>query len=148
MISRPSERVAAALVVVLAGGSFIAIRGVADHLTGNQPATGAVLATTFVALLFLPLYIHTERLVDWLLSGARPTPYSVLADLTALSRVASADTPDLAGVAEAIGRGLGARTCWLTVIRPGLRDRTYTWVAGNVAAAPVLRDSALRDSAL
>ncbi len=142
MISQPSERVAAALAVVLAGGAFVVVRAVADHLTRNQPTTGAVLATVVVALLFLPLYTHTERLVDRMLYGTRPTPYTVLAGLTALSHVTSTDTPDLAGVAEAIGRGLGARTCWLTVVRPGLRDRTYAWVDGNVAAAPVLPDSA------
>ncbi len=142
MISQPSERIAAAVVVLLAGGAFVVVRAVADRMTGNQPALGAVLATALVALLFLPLYTHAEQLVDRLLYGTRPTPYNVLADLTALSRITSTDTPDLAGVAEAIGRGLGARTCALTVIRPGLRDRTYAWVDGNVAASPGLPDAA------
>jgi signal transduction histidine kinase len=55
----------------------------------------------------------------------------VLAGITAFSRVSAADAPDLARVAEAVGRGLGATTCRLTVTRPGLRDRSYTWTEGH-----------------
>ena len=40
---------------------------------------------------------------------------------------ASATAPDLSRVAEAVARGLGSGVCRLTVRRPGLRDRTYTW---------------------
>ncbi|MGB9280777.1 MAG: ATP-binding protein [Pseudonocardiaceae bacterium] len=118
----------ATLVVVLAVGVFVVVRAVVGRLTGGQPVTAAVLATGCVALLFLPLYLHVQRLVDRLLYGRRSTPYSVLADLTARSQATSTDTPDLAGVAEAIARGLGAHSCRLTIIRPGLQDRTYAWV--------------------
>jgi signal transduction histidine kinase len=129
-----SRGLAATLVVVLAGGTFVVVRAVAGRLTDSQPATAAVVATVLVALLFLPLYTHAERLVDRLLYGSRPTPYSVLADLTARSHITSTETPDLAGVTEAIARGLGASSCRLTVIRPGMQDRTYAWVDGDVAA--------------
>ncbi|MGH3781520.1 MAG: sensor histidine kinase [Pseudonocardiaceae bacterium] len=142
MISQPAERIAATLVVVLAGGTFVVARTVADRLTGNQPATGAMLATVLIALLFLPLYVHTRRLAGRLLYGSRSTPSSVLADVAARSYVTPADAPDLAAVAEAIGSGLGARTCQLTLIRPGLRDRAYTWVDSNVAATLTHPDSA------
>ena len=128
-----SRGLASTLVVVLAGGAFVVVRAVAVRLT-DQPAIAAVLATVLVALLFLPLYVQAERLVDRLLYGSRPTPYSVLADLTSRSHIASAETPDLAGVAEAIARGLGASSCRLTVIRSGMQDRTYAWVDGDVAA--------------
>ena len=73
-------------------------------------------------------------LVDRLRYGRRPAPYSVLADITALSRSTPADAPNLARVAEAIGRGLGASSCRLTVLHPGLQDRTYVWTDGAAAA--------------
>ncbi|MGA9311389.1 MAG: ATP-binding protein [Pseudonocardiaceae bacterium] len=129
-----SRGLATTLVVVLMGGTFVVVRDVAVRLTDGQPSTAAVLATALVALLFLPLYTHAERLVDRLLYGSRPTPYSVLADLTSRSQITAIETPDLAGVAEAIARGLGASTCRLTVIHPGMQDRTYSWVDGDVAA--------------
>ena len=128
-----SRGLAATVVAVLAGGVFVVVRAVADQLTDLQPT---VLATVCVALVFLPLYTHTEHVVDRLLYGSRPTPYSVLADLTSLSRSASADAPDLAGVPEAVAHGLGANSCQLTVIRPGLQDRTYAWVSGDDALDP------------
>jgi signal transduction histidine kinase len=129
-----SRGLATTLVVVLVGGTFVVVRALSVRLTGSQPAIPAVLATVVIALLFLPLYVQAERLVDRLLYGSRPTPYSVLADLTSRSHITSAETPDLAGVAEAIARGLGASSCRLTVIRPGMQDRTYAWVDGDVAA--------------
>lgn len=76
-----------------------------------------------------------HRLVDRLLYGRRPTPYHVLADITALSRATPADAPNLTRVAEAIGRGVGARSCRLTVLHPGLQDRTYVWTDSAAAAA-------------
>jgi signal transduction histidine kinase len=129
-----SRGLATTLVVVLVGGTFVVVRDVAVRLTDSQPATADILATVLVALLFLPLYTHAERLVDRLLYGSRPTPYSVLADLTSRSHITATKTPDLAGVAEAVARGLGASSCRLTVIRPGMQDRTYAWVDGDVAA--------------
>jgi signal transduction histidine kinase len=127
-----SRGLAATVVIVLAGGGFVVVRAVADQLTDIRPIA---LATVAVAVFFLPLYTHAERIVDRLLYGSRPTPYSVLADLTALSHSTSADATDLAGVSEAIARGLGASSCRLTVVRPGLQDRTYAWVNGEIAAS-------------
>ncbi|MGH3866640.1 MAG: sensor histidine kinase [Pseudonocardiaceae bacterium] len=138
----------AALMIVLGGGGYLVAAAAAARLTGNEMAA-ATAATTLVALLFLPLYIHLQQLVDWLLYGRRPTPYRVLADVTPApstsalatpapstsTRATSADAPDLARVAEAIGRGLGARSCRLTVVHTGLRDRTYVWINGTAAAA-------------
>ncbi len=118
---------AATLVVVLVGCGYLIVRAVAGRWTGSQTATAAVLATAFAALLFLPVYVFAERLVDRLLRGSRTTLDSVLADITERSRSTSTDAPNLAGVAEAIARGLGASSCRLTVIYPGLRDRTYAW---------------------
>jgi len=134
---------AATLVIVLGGCGYVVIRAAAARLTGSETAAAAA-ATTLVALLFLPLYVHVPRLVDRLLHGRRPTPYHLLADITALSRAPSArsasapsrsaDAPNLAPVAEAIGRGLGASSCRLTVLHPGLQDRTYVWTDGAAAA--------------
>jgi signal transduction histidine kinase len=128
-----SRSLAATLVIVFAGCGYVVTRAVTARLTGSETAAVTV-ASALVALLLLPLYGQLQRLVDQLLYGRRPTPYRVLADITALSRSAPADTPDLAGVAEAIGRGLGASSCRLTVRHTGLRDRTYEWSAGTAAA--------------
>lgn len=128
-----SRSLAAVLVIVLGGCGYVVVRAVAARATGNETAAAAA-ASALVALLLLPLYGHLQRLVDRLLYGERPTPYSVLADITALSRSASADAPNLARVAEAIGRGLGASSCRLTVMHAGLRDRTYDWTDGTAAA--------------
>jgi signal transduction histidine kinase len=120
------------LVVALVGGGFVVVEAIAvvsieaDILGGFVLV--AVLATALEALLFLPVHVRAERLVDRLLYGTRPTPYSVLAGLAALSRLTGRDAPDLARVAEAIARSLGATSCRLTVVRPGLPDRSYSWI--------------------
>jgi signal transduction histidine kinase len=126
---------AATLVVALVGGEFAVVEAVAGVIAGIMVSAGflggvvvvAVLATALEALSFLPVHVRAERLVDRLLYGTRPTPYNVLAGITELSRSTPRDGPDLARVAEAVARGLGATMCRLTVIRPGLRDRTYSW---------------------
>jgi signal transduction histidine kinase len=120
------------LVVALVGGGFVVVEGmlVASIISGilGGFVLVTVLATALEALLFLPVHVRAERLVDRLLYGTRPTPYSVLADLAALSRLTGRDAPDLARVAEAIAGSLGATSCRLTVVRPGLSDRSYSWI--------------------
>ncbi|NMH95059.1 histidine kinase, partial [Pseudonocardia bannensis] len=134
-----SRGLAAALVVALAGGGYVLVEALAGFLIDTESAGGAfavaALTTVLAALVFLTLQVRAERVVDRLLYGTRPTPYSVLAGIAELSHSTATDEPDLAGVAEAVGRGLGAGTCRLTVFRPGLRDRTYTWVASGPGAA-------------
>ncbi|MGY1590816.1 ATP-binding protein [Geodermatophilus sp. SYSU D00708] len=124
------------LVVVLVTAAigclfvFIDLRWARFVLGWSQasPALTRAVAVGLCALAFLPVFVLTERAVDRLLYGSRPAPYGVLADVAALPRGATGGVPDLAGVAEAVGRGLGATTCRLTVHRPGLRDRSYQWV--------------------
>jgi signal transduction histidine kinase len=127
-----SHGLASMIVIVLVGGGFVAVRALALALSETHPVddtlSANVLATVFAALVFLPTYVGSETLVERLLYGRRPTPHRVLADVTALSQTTSTGGPDLARVAEAIGRDLGAHICRLNVLRPGLRDRTYTWV--------------------
>jgi signal transduction histidine kinase len=124
------------VVVVLVTASIGCLYAIVDILVGKlkygagfapPPVTTAV-AVTVSALVFLPVFLLTERAADRLLYGTRPTPYRVLAELAALPRATTGGVPDLAGVAEAVGQGLGATTCRLTVYRPGLRDRSYRWV--------------------
>ena len=92
-----------------------------------------------VALAFLPLYVRAERVVDRLLYGTRPTPYSVLAGIAALSRgTTHRRARTWPGWPRRSGRGLGATACRLTVLRPGLRDRVYTWTRPGVGAEPVV----------
>ncbi|SDL85888.1 Histidine kinase [Geodermatophilus siccatus] len=124
------------VVVVLVTASIGCLYVVVDFLSarfvfGGKPAPPHFVvgtAVTVSALAFLPVFLLTERAADRLLYGTRPTPYSVLAELAALPRATTGGVPDLAGVAEAVGQGLGATTCRLTVHRPGLRDRDYRWV--------------------
>jgi signal transduction histidine kinase len=128
---------AATLVVALIGGTFVVVEAIAGVIIAVLVSAGilsgvlivTVLATALEALLFITVHDHAERLVDRLLYGTRPTPYSVLAEIAALSRSAPREGPDLARVAEAIARGIGATTCRLTVVRPGMRDRSYSWAA-------------------
>ncbi|MGI8814222.1 MAG: sensor histidine kinase [Pseudonocardia sp.] len=127
-----SRGLASVLVVVLVSGGWVIVRAAVDRLYGPLTAWAAILATVVFAVAFLPLYLRVERLVERLLYGSRPTPYRVLADVAALSG-SQAGGPNLAAVAQAIGRALGAGSCQLTVLRPGLRDRTYGWDAESGA---------------
>ncbi|HVL86017.1 MAG TPA: ATP-binding protein, partial [Pseudonocardia sp.] len=124
-----SRGLAVALVAGLVGGGFVTLRALLAAALDPRPA--AALAAAVAALGFLPLYVRAEWAVDRLLYGTRPTPYRALAEVAALSRGAPGDRLDLARVAEAVGRGLGATTCRMTVVRPGLRDRTYTWTEAD-----------------
>jgi signal transduction histidine kinase len=129
----------AALVAAIIGGGYLVVQTVVVTLTTDRetyttlPATAVAIALS--ALAFQPVYARAEQLVDRVLYGTRPAPYSVLAEITALSRATAADAPDLARVAEAVGRGLGATRCRLTVFRPGLRDRSYTWAERGAPAS-------------
>ncbi|NMI01724.1 ATP-binding protein [Pseudonocardia acidicola] len=128
-----SRGLVAVLTVALLGGGFVIVRALAPTDSDNRHGVllATILATVVVALAFLPLRDRIEPLVDRLLHGVRPTPYSVLAGITAMSRSTPGDAPDLARIAEAVGRGLGATACRLTVVRPGLRDRTYAWAGSG-----------------
>jgi signal transduction histidine kinase len=105
------------LVTVLVGGLFVVL----------HTAFPAPVAAVPVALLLRPVHVRVERWVNRLLYGRRPTPYSVLAGIGMVARTSPADAPDLARVAEVVGRGLGAHVCRLSVRRPGLPERTYAW---------------------
>ncbi|CAA9441144.1 MAG: Two-component system sensor histidine kinase, partial [uncultured Pseudonocardia sp.] len=120
-----SRGLATVLVVVGVGGGFVVLRTLAGGAL--PPWLAGTVATVAAGLAFGPLFVRAERIVDRLLYGARPTPYSALADIAVLTRSTATGAPDLARVAEAVARVLGAQTCRLTVLRPGLRDRTYTW---------------------
>ena len=95
-------------VVVAVGGGYWLTLAAVSFLPGLAGGGAAVVAAVLTGLCFLPLYGRIERLVDRLLYGSRAMPYSVLAKVAALSRYSSTDGPNLAGVAEAIGRALGA----------------------------------------
>ncbi|GAA3108563.1 hypothetical protein GCM10010464_84310 [Pseudonocardia yunnanensis] len=141
-----SRGLAAALVTAVIGGGYVVVRTLIQEAIGDPaaPFTAATIAVLPAALAFLPVYVRVERVVDRMLFGARPTPYSVLAGIAALSRAGATDAPDLERVAEAVGRGVGAITCRLTVVRPGLNDRAYTWVAPGAQASDELAEVAVR----
>ncbi|MEU4236195.1 histidine kinase [Actinoplanes sp. NPDC026619] len=116
------------LVTALLGGPFFVLLSLA----------GVLPAAITAALLLTFAYRFVERWVDHLLHGRRPTPYSVLAGIGAMSQVDRADAPDLARIAEAVGRGLGTRVCRLTVHRADRPDRTYAWPDGGAGETDVL----------
>ncbi|WP_433502230.1 ATP-binding protein [Pseudonocardia halophobica] len=126
--ARFSRVLAAVLAVALVGGGVVVFEA-AGWLIGFGPLWSSLGASLLAAVAFLPVYRAVEGLTDRLLYGRRPTPYSALAEVAALSRTAASDAPDLARVAEAVGRALGSSRCRLTVVRPGLRDRTYEWAS-------------------
>ncbi|GIM90024.1 sensor histidine kinase [Paractinoplanes toevensis] len=106
-----------ALVTVLMGGLFVVL-----HTVVSAPV-----AAVPVAVLLRPVHVRVERRLNRLLYGRRPTPYSVLARIGAMTRTSPLDATDLTRVTEAVGRGLGAHVCRLSVVRPGLSERTYAW---------------------
>ncbi|MEJ2888963.1 ATP-binding protein [Actinomycetospora aeridis] len=120
---------ALAVLVVLAGGTVAVVEAALAGFLGGTAAV--VIAVLVGAALFPVLSERIERTVDQLLYGRRPTPYSALAGIVALAGPDEEEGPDVAAIAEAVGVGLGARWCRLTVTRPGLRDRTYRWAAGG-----------------
>ncbi|MGY1823245.1 sensor histidine kinase [Geodermatophilus sp. SYSU D00079] len=113
-----------ALVTVAVGGVHLLVQLVADRLAGATAA--AVAAPAAAAAVALPAYAAARRVTGRRAGADRPAGYQVLAQLAALPRP-TRDVPDLARVAEAVGSGLGAGVCVLTVRRPGLRDRVHTW---------------------
>ena len=139
-----SRGLAVGLTTALVGGGYCVVRSTTSLLVEDGALAPVVLATVLAAVTLRPAYVRAERWTDQLLFGTRPTPYSVLAGVTALSRVTATDAPNLARVAEAVGRGLGAATCRLTVTRPGLRDRSYTWAEGKEHGPDELVEVAVR----
>jgi signal transduction histidine kinase len=123
---RFSRGVVVVLVTALVGSLYVVVNALVSEYAGALVTEGVSVAVS--ALAFLPAFLMTSRAADRLLYGTRPAPYGVLAELAALPRAATGGVPDLADVAEAVGQGLGATTCRLTVHRPGLRDRSYCWV--------------------
>lgn len=133
---------AVALVAAVAGGLYILLRTLLEPTVGAVPA--AAVATVVAAGALLPGYALAERAADRLLYGLRPAPYNVLAGLIAFSPATARDVPDLAGLAEAVGQGLGATTCRLTVRRPGLRDRSYSWTRPGQPPGEALQEFPVR----
>jgi signal transduction histidine kinase len=130
------------LVTALVGGLFVVLHTVVP----------APVAAVPVALLLRPVHVRVERRLNRLLYGRRPTPFSVLAGIGSEARTSPADAPDLARVAEAVGRGLGAHLCRLSVRRPGLPERMYAWTrpgAGEdetLSTQPIIRGGELLGS--
>ncbi|HYX93546.1 MAG TPA: ATP-binding protein [Geodermatophilus sp.] len=115
----------AALVTAGVGAVHLAVGTGAGRLAG--PTAAAVAAPLVAAAAALPAYAWARRLTARLDGAPRPTGGRVLAALAALPRPASRGVPDLADVVAAVGQGLGAGVCTLTVRRPGLRDRVAAW---------------------
>ncbi|MGK5112755.1 sensor histidine kinase [Geodermatophilus sp. CPCC 205506] len=118
-----------ALVTVAIGGAYLLVELVAGRVAG--PAGTAATATAVAAVIALPAYEGARRVTGSRTDDDRPAGYQVLAQLAALPRP-TRDVPDLARVVEAVGLGLGADVCSLTVRRPGLRDRVHTWTRPGV----------------
>ncbi|MGR6964560.1 sensor histidine kinase [Geodermatophilus sp. URMC 61] len=115
----------ALLVTVVVGSVHLAVGAGVGRLAGTTAA--AVAAPVVAAATALPAYAWARRLTARLDAAPRLTGGHVLAALAALPRPASRGVPDLADVVAAVGQGLGAGVCTLTVRRSGLRDRVATW---------------------
>jgi signal transduction histidine kinase len=142
---RFSRGLVVAIVAALIGGLFVAVHTAIYELIEGRPAfarleglPATALAAVPSTLMLFTTYLGVERWVDRLLYGRRPAPYRVLAGIGSLSRATTVNAPDLSRVAEAVGRGLGARVCRLTVNRPGLGDRTYAFHDGRADDADPL----------
>ncbi len=115
--------VLAAATVVVVTAVLLGVR----LLTAALGGAGLVLACASAAVTLGVVWHGLERLAGRSERDERPTPYSVLATITAYTGMTQDEVPDLARLTETIGRGLGAQVCRLTVQRPGLRDRTQVW---------------------
>ncbi|WP_137814752.1 ATP-binding protein [Gandjariella thermophila] len=123
------------LITVLLGTVFLVlVAGINAIFAGGGGVLAVGLAVLAVAVLFQPLRIQVERLLDRLVYGSTPVPYAVLARVADLSRAAETDHPDLAALAEAVAGGLDASFCRITLRLPDLGDRHHQWPAG--AALP------------
>ncbi|MEU6699189.1 ATP-binding protein [Pseudonocardia sp. NPDC046786] len=139
-----SRGIVVALVAATTGGAVAVLQaGLAAAGPGSGTGWAVVAAALPIAAVLLPLRARVEDAVDRYLYGRRPTPYSGLAGIAALSRDGGDGSPDLARATETVGRGLGASVCRLTVHRPGLRDRTYAWTADG-AGLPTDPDALVR----
>jgi len=142
---RFSRGLVVAIVATLVGGLFVVIYVALDAAAGLEGTLPIVLGALPASLVLFPTYLRVESGVDQLLYGGRPAPYSVLAGIGSISRAGNVTSPDLSRVAEAVGRGLDAKVCSLTVHRPGLSDRTYAWYAdeqndaGPLLTVPIVR---------
>ncbi|MGY1679175.1 sensor histidine kinase [Geodermatophilus sp. SYSU D01176] len=121
----PAGLLTTALVTVVVGGVHLIVDAVVGGFGGTTAAAAA--APVVAAATALPAYRWARRLTARRDGGGPPTGARVLAELAALPRPAARGVPDLADVVAAVGQGLGARVCTLTVRRPGLRDRVATW---------------------
>lgn len=135
MINRALRGLHHPLMVVAAAVLFLIMQLIIRDLFPDRPVVTAAVAIAIVALLFLPLSESIERLVNRFTGKSPPTVYHVLADLTSTSGAPSAGVSDLTGIAEAIAARLGARSCRLTVVHAGLRDRIYAWPGDSRPAA-------------
>jgi signal transduction histidine kinase len=122
-----------ALVTVVVGSVLLAVDAGVARLAGTTAA--AVAAPVVAAATALPAYRWARRLTARLDDGRPPAGVRVLAELAVLPRPASRGVPDLSDVVAAVGQGLGAGVCTLTVRRPGLRDRVATWSPAGLEPA-------------
>ena len=138
-----SRGLVAALVASMVAGGHIVLRCLGTFVIEEETRAGALDAGRGLhhpGGAALPAALRAGR------AGGRPValrqpPDPVQRagrDRRAVPRRHRADGPDLARVAEAVGRGLGASACRLTVLRPGLRDRVFDWSEPGMAAQPVI----------
>jgi signal transduction histidine kinase len=128
-----SRTLAYALVVVLLGSGYVLL--VAEVSTLLRRTWGDALTVTLctgsAALVFQPVRVRIERLLDHLIYGSRPAPYAVLAQVANLSGIG--DHANLTGLAQAVAGGLGTSYCELTLCTTGLGDRTHRWPVDGTA---------------
>ncbi|MBB3086215.1 sensor histidine kinase [Geodermatophilus sabuli] len=112
------------LVTLVVGATYLVVDAGPGRVGGAGGA--AAVATVVASALALPTYGWGRRIAERL-DGGRGADYRLLAQLAALPPPPTRGVTDLETIVTAVGRGLGAGVCTLTLRRPGLRDRVQTW---------------------
>jgi len=118
------------LLALLIGVLYVALVVGADVLLGlpmRQNPLIQIAATAAVVLALAPARTMLSRLADRLAYGHRPSPYHVLARLSALSQATGSGVATLPSLARIVGDGLGARSCEVRLVRPDGRLEIRSW---------------------
>jgi signal transduction histidine kinase len=135
--------VAAVFAAVLLTAGFAGTLSAATALLGRAPADWIALgpAIAVTALSFPWVRVVSVRAIRQWSHGGGPAQYAVVADVLALAEGSVGGHPDLARIAEVIGRGLRMAYCRVTVSAPGIGEERVEWSPGVERSGPVLLSS-------
>jgi two-component system NarL family sensor kinase len=95
------------LLTIVVVGFYVGVVGLVGLLLQQRASLLiSLLATGVIAVVFAPLRVRVQAIVNRLLFGVRRDPYEVLSDLGRQLEATSADTPLLESVAGTVARAL------------------------------------------